>query len=141
MYTEHGSSWSLPNPVNRDTMNIPAANRQTFTPAVAVAADGTIGVTYYDFRFNDPQPGLPTDYWLVQCHPSPSVSPADPANWGNEIRVTSRSFDMEKAWAPFLSYFVGDYEGWTAIGNDFVTVFGQVDVDNVTSIFFRRVNR
>jgi len=141
MSTDRGSSWSLPIPVNRAPMNIPAANRQTFIPAVAVAADGTIGVTYYDFRFNDSQPGLPTDYWLVQCHPSPSVSPADPANWGNEIRVTSRSFDMQKAWAPFLSYFVGDYEGLTTIGNDFVTVFGQVDSDNVTSIFFRRVNR
>ena len=93
------------------------------------------------FRFNDPQPGLPTDYWLVQCHPSPSVSQTNPANWGNEIRVTSRSFNMEKAWAPFLSYFVGDYEGLTAVGNDFVTVFGQVDSDNVTSVFFRRVNR
>jgi hypothetical protein len=48
---------------------------------------------------------------------------------------------MEKAWAPNLAYFVGDYEGLTAVGNDFVTVFGQVDGDNVTSIFFRRVNR
>src|SRR5262245_49686162 len=141
MSTDRGSSWSPPIPVNRAPMNIPAANRQAFIPAVAVAADGTIGVTYYDFRFNDWRPGLPTDYWLVQCHPSPSVSPANPANWGNEIRVTSRSFDMEKAWAPFLSYFVGDYEGLTAVGNDFVTVFGQVDQDNVTSVFFRRIGR
>ena len=141
MSTDRGSSWSLPIPVNKAPMNIPVANRQAFIPAVAVAADGTIGVTYYDFRFNDPQPGLPTDYWLVQCHPSPSVSPANPSNWGNEIRLTSRSFDLEKAWAPFLSYFIGDYETLTAIGNDFVTVFGQVDGDNVTSIFFRRVYR
>jgi len=141
MSTDRGSNWSVPIPVNKAPTNIAAANRQAFLPSVAVAADGTIGVTYYDFRFNDPQPGLPTDYWLVQCHPSPRVSPANPANWGNEIRITSRSFDMEKAWAPFLSYFVGDYEGLAAVGNDFVTVFGQVDQNNVTSVFFRRVNR
>ena len=141
MSTDRGSIWSVPIPVNKAPTNIAAANRQALLPAVAVAADGTIGVTYYDFRFNDPQPGLPTDYWLVQCHPSSRVSPADPGSWGEELRLTRQSFDMEKAWSPFLSYFVGDYEGLTAIGNDFVAVFSQVDQDNVTSVFFRRVNR
>ncbi|HXJ58216.1 MAG TPA: sialidase family protein [Verrucomicrobiae bacterium] len=141
MSTDRGSSWSLPIPVNRAPVNIPAANRQAFTPAVAVAADGTIGVTYYDFRFNDSQPGLPTDYWLVQCHPSRRVSPTDPANWGEELRLTARSFDMEKAWAPFLAYFMGDYEGLAAVGNDFVSVFSDVDADNLTSVCFRRVGR
>jgi hypothetical protein len=57
------------------------------------------------------------------------------------VRLTPRSFDVEKAWAPFFDYFIGDYEGLAAVGNDFVTAFGQVDRDNVTSIFFRRVGR
>jgi len=69
------------------------------------------------------------------------VSPTDPANWGEELRLTPQSFDMEKAWAPFLAYFMGDYEGLAAIGNDFVAVFDLVDADNVTSVCFRRVGR
>ena len=141
MSTDRGSTWSLPIPVNKAPMNSPAANRQAFLPAIAVAADGTIAVSYYDFRSNTPDPGLPTDYWLVQCHPSRRVSPTDPANWGEELRLTPQSFDMEKAWAPFLAYFMGDYEGLAAIGNDFVAVFDQVDADNVTSVCFRRVGR
>jgi hypothetical protein len=141
MSSDGGLTWSAPIQVNKTPTDIPPANRQAFVPAVAVAADGTIAVSYYDFRYNTPEPGVPTDYWLVQCHPSGSVSPTDPANWGEELRLTARSFDMEKAWAPFLAYFMGDYEGLAAVGNDFVAVFDQVDQDNVTSVFFRRIQR
>jgi hypothetical protein len=141
MSSDGGLTWSAPVQINQTPSDIPPANRQAFIPAVAVAADGTIAVSYYDFRYNSPDPGLPTDYWLVQCHPSRGVSPTDPANWGGELRLTQQSFDMEKAWAPFLAYFMGDYEGLTAVGNDFVSVFDQVDQDNVTSVFFRRIRR
>jgi len=145
MSSDGGFTWSVPIQVNKTPADIPPANRQAFVPAVAVAADGTIAVSYYDLRSNTPDPGLPTDYWLVQCHPSRRVSPVDPATWGEELRLTQVSFDIEKAWAPFPSpptgYFMGDYEGLTAAGNDFVAVFDQVDQDNVTSVFFRRIQR
>ena len=116
-------------------------NRQSFLPCIAVAAEGTIGVSYYDFRFNDRRPGLPTDYWLVQCHPTRRAPATDPANWGDEVRLTQKSFDMERAWAPLFEYLLFGYESLSAVGNDFVTAFGQVDRDNITGIFFRRVSR
>ena len=141
MSADGGVTWSAPIPINQTPGRTQPGNRQAFLPDIAVAADGTIGVTYYDFRFNDRRPGLPTDYWLVHCHPSRRSPATDPASWGDEVRLTSKSFDMEQAWSPTFEYFVGDYEGLTAIGNDFVTAFNQVDRDNVTSIFFRRVGR
>jgi hypothetical protein len=55
-----GLTWSPKIQINR----VPAT--QAFTPSVAVAADGTVGVTYYDFRNNTDTPGLPTDYWFVR---------------------------------------------------------------------------
>jgi hypothetical protein len=45
----------------------PSGDQQAFTPTVKVAANGTVGVTYYDLRANTPDPGLPTNYWLVRC--------------------------------------------------------------------------
>jgi BNR repeat-like domain len=141
MSADGGVTWTTPIPINQTPRRGQPGNRQAFLPDIAVAADGTIGVTYYDFRFNDGRPGLPTDYWLVQCHPSRKFPATNPASWGDEVRLTPKSFDMEQAWSPTFEYFVGDYEGLTAIGNDFVTAFNQVDRDNVTSIFFRRVAR
>ena len=73
--TDGGSSWSAPIKINKTPTNIPAGNRQAFTPTVRVAADGTIGVTYYDFRNNtDDAATLPTDYFIVHCHPSLTVT-------------------------------------------------------------------
>jgi hypothetical protein len=139
MSPDGGLTWSQPVAINQTPREIPAFSRQALLPAIAVAADGTIGVTYYDFRFNDARSGLLTDYWLVQCHPSRRQPSTDPANWGDEVRLTKRSFDLEKVWAPFFDYFVGDYEGLATVGNDFVAGFSQVDPENVTSVFFRRV--
>src|SRR5919204_1515022 len=59
-----GLTWSKKIQINQ------APETQAFTPSIAVAADGTIGVTYYDFRNNTPAPGLRTDYWLAHCHPA-----------------------------------------------------------------------
>ncbi len=41
-----GLTWSAPIRVNQTPLNIPPLNRQAFLPFIAVAADGTIGVTY-----------------------------------------------------------------------------------------------
>lgn len=91
-----GITWSVPIRVNQTPLNIPLLNRQSFLPSIAVAEDGTIGVTYYDFRFNDTNPGLPTDYWLSQCRPSASTDASDPAGWGHEFRLTSSSFNIPR---------------------------------------------
>ena len=140
MSSDSGSTWSAPIRVNQTPLSIPTLNRQAFFPIVAVAADGTIGVSYYDFRFNDPNPGLPTDRWLVQCHPSSPSGASDPACWGSEVRVTNNSFNME-AVVPVLGgdLFMGDYFGLAGLENGFASAFTAVDSQNITSIFARRV--
>src|SRR5438105_4888901 len=56
--TDGGLTWSAPIKVNQTPTSIPAGNQQAFTPAVAVAANGTVAVTYYDFRNNTAAAGL-----------------------------------------------------------------------------------
>jgi len=58
MSADGGLSWSAPIPVNQTPRRVAPGNRQAFLPSIAVAADGTIGISYYDFRFNDSRPGL-----------------------------------------------------------------------------------
>jgi hypothetical protein len=116
--TDGGFTWSDPIQVNQTPTNIPAGDQQAFTAEVAVAADGTVGVTYYDFRNNTSSAGLTTDYWLVHCHGSCD----SPSSWtGNETHVGG-PFDMEQA-AFARGYFLGDYEGLVPIGNSFGAFF------------------
>ena len=104
-----------------------------------VSADGTVGVTYYDFRNNTPDPAtLPTDYFIVHCHQSATVSCAQPANWGGEVQLTDVSFDMRQA--PLArGFFTGDYEGLTASVNKFGALFSMPHSTDPASVFFRRV--
>jgi len=136
MSTDGGFTWSTPVKINKTPTNIALGNRQAFTPSVDVSADGTVSVTYYDFRNNDSGADLKTDYFIVHCHPSSDC--ANPANWGNEIRLTNASFDMRQA--PLArGFFVGDYEGLASNGNDFVAFFSQPHGSDPSSVFFRRV--
>ena len=114
--TDGGLTWSTPIKINLTPTNIPLKNRQAFTPAIRVAADGTIGVTYYDFRNNTSDPTtLPTDLFLVH-----SLDQGE--TWVSETRVTPTSFDMRNA--PIArGFFVGDYEGLAAVGNTFRPFF------------------
>jgi hypothetical protein len=142
MSADGGLTWSAPIRVNQTPLNIPPLDRQSFLPAMAVLADGTIGVSYYDFRFNDPNPGLPTDRWLVQCQPSSTSAATNPSCWGSEVRLTNTSFNMElvvfrPAGAP--GFFLGDYMPLAVGSHDFVAVFTQPDSNNVASVFARRV--
>jgi hypothetical protein len=93
-------------------------------------ADGTIGVTYYDFRNNTPAPGLPTDYWFVHCHAA-SQDCTNPANWSAETHVAG-PFDMETA-PDAGGYFVGDYEGLARAGNSFVAFFAMANNGNIAN--------
>jgi len=140
MSADGGSTWSVPIRINKTPFNIPSANRQAFLPAIAVARNGTIAVSYYDFRFNDTNPGVATDRWLVQCHPSSIAVPNDAACWNSELRLTDKSFNLE-AVVPVAPYgiFLGDYFGLASVGDAFVAVFTQPDDQRITSIFARRV--
>ena len=141
--TDGGQTWSTPIKVNQTPRNPTApADQQAFVPQVHVAADGTVAVTYYDFRNNGASPGVPTDYWIVHCHASQTTTCTSPGDWGNEARLTATSFDVEQAPAargPF-GYFLGDYEGLTSIGSTFLPVFVAVNNGNTgnrTDVFER----
>ena len=128
MSTDGGFTWTAPIKVNQTPSSSIAGNQQAFVPNIRVAGDGTVAVTYYDFRNNDANPGVPTDYWIVHCHSACS----DAANWGEEGRLSSASFDIEQAPAArgLFGYFLGEYQGLTSIGNSFLPVFIQVNNGN-----------
>jgi hypothetical protein len=137
--TDGGFTWSTPIKINKTPTNIAPGNQQAFGHSIHVAPDGTIGAAYYDFRFNDPSPGLLTDYWLVHCHSTTDCS--NSANWKDENRLTNASFDIEKAvysGPPPGAFFVGDYQGMASDGSDLLTVWGQPQGADPGSIFFER---
>ena len=121
--TDGGFTWSTAARVNRDP------TVQAFVPSVAVRSDGTIGVTYYDFRSNtSDRATLPTDYWLAR-------STDGGATW-RESRVAG-PFDL--AIAPSAGgLFLGDYQALVGIGNAFVPFYAAVnsgDLGNRTDVF------
>jgi hypothetical protein len=135
MSTDGGFTWTSPIKVNATpTTGIPAGNQQAFTPSVHVSADGTVGVTYYDFRNNTTDPAtLQTDYWIVHCHASCSSA----SSWaGSETRLTDVSFDMRDA-PNALGFFTGDYEGLTAVGTRFGAFFSMPHGTDPSSAFYR----
>jgi hypothetical protein len=106
-----GVTWSAP--VRISTHN----ETQAFTPAIRVDDDGNIGVSYYDFRNDDPAtPALETDLWFTRS--------TDHGETWREERVTSSSFDMRLA-PDANGYFVGDYEGLSALGTTFYPFWSE----------------
>jgi hypothetical protein len=126
--TNGGATWSAPIQVNTNT----PSDRPGFTPTVRVNSDGTVGVTFYDFRnlAAGNTTTLPTDYWFVS-------STNHGASFGNEVRITPTSFDMLNA--PFAEgFFVGDYEGLDTSSTTFQPFFVQAndeDKANRTDVF------
>ena len=137
-----GLSWSSPIKVNKTPTGISAGNQQAFTASVDVSADGTVSVTYYDFRNNTSTAPLLTDYFVVHCHPTSPTSCLSETNWkddqpGDDRRLTDASFDMRQA--PFAGgFFTGDYEGLASVGNAFTPFFSQPHASDPSSVFFRR---
>jgi len=108
---DDGLSWSAPVQVN-SVASVPA-----FTPSVAVRADGTIGVSYFDFRNDSADPGtLPTDYWFT--------SSIDGMHW-SEQHITG-PFDLDLA-PDAGGLFLGDYQSIAVIGQTFVPFFVQTN--------------
>jgi hypothetical protein len=105
-----GDTWTDPVAVSNSPKGISA-----FLPAIAVSSNGTVGLTYYDFRTlaADNTTTLPTDIWFNSA-PGGSFSAA------NEKHVTGPFNFLE---APFAGgFFLGDYEGLAAAGAGFVGV-------------------
>lgn len=133
-----GLSWSAPIKVNLTPTSEPTDDQQAFVPSVDVADDGTIAVTYYDFRNNTPGDGiLGTDLWAVHCHAA-TEDCTQAASWNEETRVTSTTFNMRQA--PFArGYFLGDYEGLASDGNEILAYYSQTHAGDPASAFFSRL--
>ena len=120
--TDGGSTWSAPALVSDTPSSADPKYDQAFTPTVAVAADGTVAVTYYDFRNNTAFSGTDNvDYWA-------QTSTNGGTTWGTATRLTTSSFPASTAPAA-SGLMIGDYEALTNVGNTFVAVF-QVDNPN-----------
>jgi hypothetical protein len=133
MSTDGGLTWSAPIKVNQTPANTTNPLRQqAFLPSVAVTADGTVVVTYYDFR-NDGSDGELADHFAVHCH----AACANGSGFGNEVRLTDTSFDILSA-PVARGLFLGDYVGLAASGPDAVAVFTQPHGTDRSSVFFRR---
>ncbi len=118
--TNGGETWSTPIRVNTST------GKPAFTPTVKVSSNGTVGVTYYDFRNLTTQTTtLPTDYWFTS-------STDGGKSFGNEARITPISFDMKTA-PVARGFFVGDYEGLDTNGTTFVPFFVQANSGNTAN--------
>lgn len=109
--TDGGLTWSAPVRINA------VKSTQAFTASIEVDAAGNLGVTYYDFRNDDPATAeLETDQWFQR-------STNGGASWSQE-RVTPTSFDMRTA-PDARGLFVGDYEGLAATGTTFKPFWSQ----------------
>jgi hypothetical protein len=107
--TDGGQTWSAPVAVNSDL------EVQAFTPSLRVAADGTLGVTYYDLRDNTTDPAtLLVNHWLATS--------IDGTTW-TERRITG-PFDLDIAPNAF-GLFLGDYQGLVSSGDSFMPFFAQ----------------
>jgi Neuraminidase (sialidase) len=125
--TDGGQHWSSPTVVSHHD------SAQSFNDAVAVSNDGELAVLYYDDARNDASPGIPTDVYLRH-------SADGGQTWSTPLLLAS--FDFANAPAAG-GYFVGDYQGLTAIGpNDLLAFFGVAgNTPNSADIDSIRLNR
>lgn len=125
-----GTHWSAPAQV-RAPAGVPAV-----TPSIAVAANGWIGVTYYILQKPKARtPYLATSFWFTD-------SPSGGHRFGAPLRVAG-PFNMLNA-PDANGFFVGDYEGLAAVGNDFGSLFSRVNdgsLTNRTDIYFASIAR
>jgi hypothetical protein len=106
-----GSTWSAP-------ATIASTGAQTFLPVIAVAHDGTVGVTYYDDRRDKPWDfAYSADFWFAHSHDGG-------ASWEEEH--VGGPFDLRKTLMrriPVRGRFVGDYHGLVPITGGFLSSF------------------
>jgi len=118
--TDGGATWSAPIRVNTPT------GKPAFTPMVKVNANGTVGVTYYDFRnlAAGNTSTLPTNYWFTS-------STNGGASFGGEVQIGSW-FDMLTA-PNARGYFTGDYEGLDVAGTTFYPFYVAANSGNTAN--------
>jgi hypothetical protein len=130
--TDAGQTWSAP-------LTVASPGGQAFIPNLAVAGDGTVGVSWDDFR-NDRRGDkeLTTDVWLAHSHDRG-------AHW-SETHVAG-PFDMLTA-PPTSSTqvegrFIGDYQGLVGLPDGFAALFAQGHpqaTHGPSDVFFARIS-
>jgi hypothetical protein len=112
----------------------PASRHRRFSRLLRVAGDGTVGVTYYDWRNDVLGDGpLTTDVWFAHSHDGG-------ASWA-EVHLAG-PFDFRSA--PFRKIpgggrFVGDYHGLAGLPHGFAAAFAMAApqaTSGATDIFF-----
>jgi len=125
-----GLTWSDPVRVSRTPLNAP--NPQAFTPAIAVATNGHIGLLYHDFRKSHvavptTDPATKTNVWFAEYKETPSSTGGSTGvglNYLHELRVSKESYIMQTG--PEAVYGVitnGDYNRLVAQDDDFYAVY------------------
>jgi hypothetical protein len=128
-----GRTWSRPVRVDKTPASANRLREQAFLPSVVVGAGGEVVATYYDFRHDDGAAER-TDHWAVRCRRACQKA----ASWGDELRLTARSFDMLEA-PVARGHFLGDYMGLVAAGRTVHAVFAIADGPGRTSLFTRTI--
>lgn len=120
--SDDGQTWSVPVEINA-VPSVPA-----FTPSIAMLADGTIGVSYFDFRNNPSNPKtLLTDYWLTAS--------SDGTHWSEQH--VSGPFNLDLA-PNSEGLFLGDYQSLAVMGQAFVPFYVQTtnqNTDDPTDVY------
>lgn len=129
--SHRGRTWSAPR-------QVATVRTQAFLPSLAVAGDGTIGVTWDDFR-NDRRGDnqLTTDVWFAHSHNrGASWRQAHVAGPFNVL--TAAPTDSTHVAGRFL----GDYQGLAGLPHQLAAVFAQgrpAATHGGTDIFFARL--
>jgi hypothetical protein len=130
--SKDGQLWSKPRVVSAGA-TIP------FTPDLAIARNGTVGVRFYDLRNDVPgDAALTTDSWFRHSH--------DRGRSWHEARV-GEPFDLRTA--PDITggivsrgYMLGEYQGLVGMRRSFATAFSRAQpaaLAGPTDIFFSRI--
>ena len=111
--TDGGNTWSAPVKISKTPASTNPLLTQAFTPSVDVSDNGTIAVTYYDFRNFAGGTALPVTYSAI-------TSTNGGSSWGSEINLST----SDEEFAPVAGgLMIGDYEGLAHSGNTFLTAF------------------
>lgn len=122
-----GNTWSPPVQVNRTPTNTP--NPQAFTPFVAVAKNGVVGILYNDFR-NDKKDNpneTNTDAWLVlyqELEDPQGGSLGIGLDMKEEVRLSKRSYIAQNG--PTTTQGVmtnGDYSFLVAVNKTLYAIY------------------
>lgn len=106
---------------------IAAGDKPKFTPVVAVRADGTVAVSYYDFRNDGSESALVTDVWLT-------TSTDGGATWTEQH--LGGPFDHRRAaYSEGRGWFLGDYQGLVAAGSTFIALNAMIGAGPYSDVF------